>query len=187
MKEKIRQEILRLRNGFSREDLDEKDISIKKRLENLDEFRKAGTVLFYVSFESEVATHSLIREALVDKKNVIVPYIEEKEIFLSKIEDFIELETGKFGILEPKKKFIRKANLDDVNLIIVPGIVFDMHGHRVGFGGGYYDKLLCKTKALKIGMCYEFQIVNDVPVELHDIPVDIIVTEDRIIKGNQKK
>jgi 5-formyltetrahydrofolate cyclo-ligase len=182
MKKKLRKEYLQLRKGYEKQDLNNKNEIIKKNLEKLNEFKNAKTILFYISFENEVETHELIKDSLKKNKKVIVPYMEKKEIYLSKLKDFQELEKTTFGILEPKKQFIREFDIIDVDLIIVPGIAFDKQGHRIGFGEAYYDNLLKKSKAIKIGLAYEFQIIEEIPNETHDVPVDIIVTEKRILK-----
>ncbi|MBN2423156.1 5-formyltetrahydrofolate cyclo-ligase [Candidatus Woesearchaeota archaeon] len=182
MKKKLRKEYLQLRRGYKKENLDKKNKAVKENLESLEEVIKSKNILFYISFENEVETHDLIKDALKQNKKVIVPYIEKKEIYLSDLKDFNELEKGKFGILEPKKKFIRKADIHKVDLIIVPGVAFDKKGHRIGFGAAYYDKLLKKSKAIKIGLAYEFQIVDEIPKEAHDVAVDIIISEKQILR-----
>ncbi len=182
MKEKIRKELLGLRRGFERKDLEEMSSKVRKNLESMPEFRKARTIFFYVSLEDEVETHSLIKDSIKKGKKVIIPYLDEKEIFLSELKDFKELEKGRFGVLEPKKESIRKADISHADLIIVPGIAFTKQGHRLGFGKGYYDRLLVKSEALKAALCFSFQIIDEIPVEEHDIPVDVIVTEKEIIR-----
>ena len=84
-------------------------------------------------------------------------------------------------------KTLRKLDLRDISLVIIPGIAFDLKGHRIGFGLGYYDRLLKKTNCPKVGLAYEFQIIENVPgIEPNDVPVDIIVTEKRIINTQPK-
>ena len=101
---------------------------------------------------------------------------------LSKLSDFSHLEKNPIGILEPKKEHIAPFDISDVDIVVVPGIVFDMYGHRIGFGNGGYDLLLNDSKALKVGLAFSFQIFDRVPAEAHDVPVDIIVTEKEIIR-----
>jgi 5-formyltetrahydrofolate cyclo-ligase len=90
-----------------------------------------------------------------------------------------DMARGAYGILEPVS--IKKAEVSDIDLIIVPGIAFDINGGRCGFGKGYYDRLLCESKAKKIGLCYDFQLVREIETDEHDIPMDMIITERRII------
>ena len=160
------------------------NIEIKNKVLNLQEYINSNIVCFYVSFESEVQTHDLIKSSLESGKRIIVPYVDKKEIYLSELKNFNNLDLGKFGILAPKKEFVKPFDITNVEAIIIPGIVFDKLGHRIGFGGGYYDKLLRDSKAIKIALCYDFQLFEKIPYEEHDIPVDIIITEKQIIRVN---
>jgi 5-formyltetrahydrofolate cyclo-ligase len=182
MKDRLRREILALRKGFRGEDLKQHSTDIRKNLESLPEFKKAKRICFYISFENEPETHALIADSLKNGKTVIIPYVDRKEIFLSELKDFSELEKGKFGILEPAKKFIRPADVSGLDLIVMPGIVFDRKGHRIGFGEGYYDKLLARSNVKKVALAYDFQIVESIPAEVHDVPVDMIVTEKGVTR-----
>jgi len=184
MKADLRKAILAKRNLLTTQEIASKSLKIKKKLFNLVEFKEANFISFYISFRSEVKTHEMIKEALMLGKRIGVPIVEsEKKLSLSELKEFDnELEMGKFGILEPKFRYRREVNLEEVELVIVPGIVFDKNGNRIGYGGGYYDYLLSKMKGVSfIGLAYELQIVHQVPVEDYDIPVHKIITEDRII------
>jgi 5-formyltetrahydrofolate cyclo-ligase len=93
------------------------------------------------------------------------------------------LEVGAYNILEPRQDTIKEIPIESIDLILVPGVVFDIHGNRIGHGKGYYDRLLNDTQNIPhVGLAFGFQIVDAVPVEGHDLPVDIIVTEERIIE-----
>jgi len=183
MKEKLRKEIKEKRRKLSKEENRKKSKEIKEKLFGLKEYRDARVVLFYVSYNGEVFTHDMILESFY-KKNVIVPVSnkEDNTLILSRLKSWDELSIGSYRILEPRIEKIRKTNIKDIDLIIVPGVAFDIKGNRMGHGKGYYDKLLSEAKATTIGLSFEFQIVEKIPVEPHDIPVHKIVTEDRIIK-----
>ncbi len=181
MKAQIRDEILRKRNSLSEEERLNKSKKIKDNLLSLDEYKKAKNVMFFVSFGSEVHTHEMIKEALKNK-TVIVPKVINNQIEPSLIIDFDSLiPSGKFGILEPIEAMpIAYKNID---LILVAGIAFDKEGYRLGYGLGYYDKFLAKLpKALKIGLCFDFQVVEKLPREAHDVPVDMVVTDKEVIR-----
>ena len=182
MKEKLRKEIKEKRRKQTKEDNRKKSKEIKEKLFSLSEYKDAGTVLFYVSYDGEVNTWEMIKEALNDKK-VIVPIsnIEDETLSLSVLDSWDDLELGSYDILEPKKEYIRKIIVDKIDLIIVPGVAFDLSGNRMGHGKGYYDKLLEKTKAITVGLAFEFQLFENIPREPHDKPVDIIITEKQII------
>jgi len=91
--------------------------------------------------------------------------------------------------LTPKKEYVREISSEEIDVVLVPGLIFREDGFRIGYGGGYYDRFLRDAKSVvKIGLCYEMQIYEDIPVDIYDIPVDYIITEKRIIdcKSNRK-
>jgi len=184
----IRQEILKKRDTQTQQEIEEKSIKIKEKFFCLPEFRKAKTIMFYLSFKSEVETEEMIREALESKKRIAVPVVKKEQdvIYISEIKNYDnELRTGDYGILCPKKEFIREIPTGEVDLVIVPGVVFDERGYRIGYGKGFYDKFLCdvKDRIPTIALAFELQIVGEVPVDSHDIQMDKVITETRIIKG----
>jgi len=104
-----------------------------------------------------------------------------KHLDIHRVKSPDDLEPGSFSILEPKDT-IPPENPKIIQLALVPGVAFDYSGHRIGYGHGFFDRLLKKTNCYKIGIAYEFQIVKNVGGEIHDVPVDMIITEKRIIK-----
>ena len=183
MKEKIRKEIKEKREKITKEENRKKSKEIKGRLFGLPEYQDAETVLFYVSYDSEVFTHNIIKDAL-DDKIVAVPISNKKDntLSLSILESWDDLVEGSYGILEPRKDCIKEISIDEIDLIIVPGVGFDENGNRLGHGKGYYDRLLEKTKKVSVGLAFELQIVKNIPTDRNDVPVDMIITEERIIK-----
>lgn len=181
MKNKLKESILEKRNSLPKEEIIEKSRKIHDNLFNLEQYKKSKTVMFFVSFNSEVNTHEMIKDSLKNK-TVVVPKVVHHEIEPSIIIDFDNLVSSeKFGILEPIEAM--KIAYKNINLILVPGIVFDREGHRIGYGFGYYDKFLKKApKAFKIGLCFGFQVIDKIPREQHDVPVDMIVTEKEVIE-----
>ena len=181
MKNQLKESMLEKRNSLSKEEIFEKSAQIKKNLFSLEQYKKSKTIMFFVSFNSEVNTHSMIKDALKNK-TLVVPKVVQHEIEPSVIIDFDNLvESGSFGILEPID--LMKIAYKNINLVLVPGIAFDKEGHRIGYGFGYYDKFLAKVpKAVKIGLCFDFQVVDKIPLETHDVPVDFIVTEKRVVE-----
>ncbi|MBI4399828.1 5-formyltetrahydrofolate cyclo-ligase, partial [Candidatus Micrarchaeota archaeon] len=106
---------------------------------------------------------------------------DKKEIELSEIRSLEELAPGAYGILEPKKEFLRPAGYEEIQLVIVPGIAFDLKGNRIGYGLGYYDKLLPKLKCPKLALAFNFQVLPEIVEEKHDVKVDKIITETDVI------
>jgi 5-formyltetrahydrofolate cyclo-ligase len=127
---------------------------------------------------NEAETRQAIVASLPSKR-VLLPYVKGKDLEISEICSLQDVAPGKFKILEPKRK--ENAPISDVDLVIVPGVAFDGRGQRVGYGGGYYDRFLVKTRAPRVALAYENQIVASVPAEDHDQRVDKIVTEKRVI------
>lgn len=187
LKKDVRDKIKTLRDSQDKKELAEKSALIQARLLGTTEFRGADTILFYVGKCSEVKTEGMIKDALKQRKNVLVPITdkENRRLLLSELKDFDrELAPGEFGVLEPKKEYARIHGKEGVDLIIAPGIAFDSHGGRVGYGLGYYDSLLSEFSedVRKIGLAYEFQVVDNVPKTKYDRLMDKIITEERVIE-----
>lgn len=178
MKDKLRKELIKKRKQLSKKEVIEKSKQIKKRLFTMKEFQQASTILFYVSYDNEVYTHDMIKECISDKK-IAVPISDKKNrcLILSELDSWDDLESGSYGILEPRKEKIKEISIGKIDIIIVPGVGFDLNGHRIGHGKGYYDNLLKNSKALHIGLAYDWQIVRHIPIEEHDVLMDKIVTE----------
>ncbi|MEW6295292.1 MAG: 5-formyltetrahydrofolate cyclo-ligase [Candidatus Diapherotrites archaeon] len=187
MKKKLRKEFKAKRDLLSKEELIEKSNEIKKNLFELQEFRKAKTLFSYISFKSEVRTHELIKEALKKKKRVVIPITDFKKnkIFLSEIKNFEkELEPTLIGLFQPKKEFLRPVNAKELDLIIIPGIAFDEKGNRIGSGKGFFDKFLSELpkKIPVIALAFESQLTKEIPCECHDMKVEKIITEERVVE-----
>ena len=184
MKKEIRSTILKKRNSMLFSEVLEKSERIKEQVFHLDEFKEAKTILFYVSYENEVYTHEMIKEILEVKKQVVVPKTDmnKRTILCSSLTKWDDLLAGAYNILEPRQECLNEVSPESIDLIIMPGIAFDCQGNRIGHGMGYYDRLLKKKmNAHRLGLAFEFQIVENIPTEPHDIKVEKIVTEKRII------
>lgn len=184
MKNEIRISLLKKRRALSQEEVMKKSKEIQKLLFGMQEYKKAQKILYYISYDNEVNTHEMIKESVSQGKTVVVPKTDKKQhkLMLSELVCWDDLECGTYNILEPKKECIKEIHHEVIDLLIVPGVVFDFRGNRIGHGMGYYDKLLCHCICKpKIGLAFDFQIVDQVPIEKHDVRVDKIVTEKRII------
>jgi len=182
MKNELKDKILAQRESLEEPIVKELSGQVVKNLSLLDQYRKSRMVMYYVSFKKEVQTHRLVDDAFSMKK-VVVPKIVAgvigKEIVPSLILSMDQLVEGYAGILEPMEAL--KVNYKNIDLVIVPGVVFDIRGHRIGYRHGHYDKFLKNVpKAIKIGLAYDFQMVDEIPEEPHDIPMDFVVTEKRV-------
>lgn len=163
------------------------DTKIKLDLLNTDLYKKSKNIFIYIGFGSEINTKDIISCFFNDNKSVYVPKtnIETKEMNAVKIDSFENLVENRYGILEPNndEEILNKKDLD---LIILPGVAFDYDGGRVGYGGGYYDRYLesISKSITKVALVYDFQLLDKVPCEDHDIKADYIITEKRIIECN---
>jgi len=185
-KEEIRRNTLKKRLSLSSEDIREKSRQVFLNLAETVEYKSSQNIMFYAATRSEVQTEEMIKISIKMGKNVFVPIIlpECFNLVPSEIFDFdIELERGNKGILEPKKEYHRLFNPENIDLVIVPGITFDLDGNRIGRGFGYYDNFLRKVRpsAKIIALAFEMQIVKKIMTDRNDIPVHKIITEKRII------
>ncbi|MFA5577582.1 MAG: 5-formyltetrahydrofolate cyclo-ligase [Tissierellaceae bacterium] len=184
-KKDLRNEILRSRTQLTKEEIEKFSKLIEDRLYEMDYYKKANRIMSFVSAASEVHTHQLIKRSISIGKSMLVPFTihEPREMKASELFDFSELEVGYHNILAPKKEFHRFVEPSTIDLILVPGLAFAKNGYRVGYGGGYYDRFLSKIDkgVIKIGLAFDLQIVDQVPVDDFDIPVDLIITEERTI------
>jgi 5-formyltetrahydrofolate cyclo-ligase len=185
LKKTLRKEVLAARDGLLPEQRTAKSREIEERLFSLPEFKAAHVLMFFASFRSEVETGPMIRRALASGKRVILPKVRGKELALYEIHDFDrDVTPGAWGIPEPAAA--TTAQLGDIDLVIMPGAAFDERGNRVGYGAGFYDKLLPAFRKTTIALAFEAQIVPQVPADRHDVPVSMIVTEKRIITVQEK-
>ncbi|HLB25114.1 MAG TPA: 5-formyltetrahydrofolate cyclo-ligase [Nitrospirota bacterium] len=186
VKSSLRREILEKRNSLTPEERHVKSEAVAARLKGLPEYRDASVILFYVNFRSEVATRGLIGDALLTGKKTLVPKVDHKThtLRLFEITDIArDLECGYMGIYEPVEKFARAADPLEADLVVMPGVGFDEKGRRLGYGGGYYDRLVetLKPGAMLAALAFDVQVVGEIPSEGHDKKVDFIITETRVI------
>ncbi len=158
-----------------------KSALIKEKLFKLEEFRKAKRVMFYVSTDEEVATKEMIKETLKMGKKVCVPIIleEENRILASEIDESCVLREGPlYGIYQPEERSLRPVDKEGIDVVVVPGVAFDCCNVRLGRGRGYYDRFLkdFPDKTKTIGLAFDFQVVDKLPKDSHDIPVSKIIT-----------
>lgn len=147
-------------------------------------YLSCSQIFCYVSFNQEVITRDIISMALSQGKKVTVPKIVKDEMKFFFLESFEELEPGILGILEPVTDKEAIPLTTEQNLVIVPGIAFDYSRNRIGYGKGYYDRFFLKhnsVKMNKVALAYDFQILEQLPVDDYDEKVDQIITQSGII------
>lgn len=186
LKKTLRKKALAARDGLFPGQRAAKSREIEGRLFSLPEFKSARVVLFFASFQSEVDTIPMIRRALASGKRVVLPKVEGKELELFEIRNIdSDVSPGAWGIPEPRGS--APVKLDELDIIIVPGAAFDERGNRLGYGAGFYDKLLSNFTKLSVALAFEEQIVPKVPADPHDVPVRKIITEKRVIHSGLKR
>lgn len=186
----IRKEVLSRRDSISEDVRKVKDKEIQERLLALPEFMASHKILLYASFRSEVNTFDLLEYCIAHDKAAVLPRVDKQnnELKIYEIKDTEELVKGCFGIPEPNVSEDRRMNVEHMDLILVPGAAFDEQCNRLGYGKGFYDKLLSRVRGQGsmvkgvIALAYEEQVVESIPSELHDIKMDKIITDKRIIE-----
>ncbi|MDO8282953.1 MAG: 5-formyltetrahydrofolate cyclo-ligase [Thermodesulfovibrionia bacterium] len=191
MKKIIREDLLNKRNSIDPDEKKAKERSIEKKLFELEDFKKSECILLYASFRSEVDTMNYLQDVIHLKKKLILPLVEHdnRGLKLFEVRDVSELIPGYMGIQEPGILKDREVSLKEIDLVVIPGTGFDTKGNRLGYGGGYYDRLLSyESKMLSkaehiitVALAFEEQIGDRIPAEPHDIKVDIIITDKRVI------
>lgn len=184
-KKELRKRILNFRNSMTMEDVINKSSIIMNKLTDLHEYKNSKTVFVYMSFGNEVVTYELIKRMISENKRVVIPYTDTKNtvIIPSELRNMEEdLVLSSFGYYEPVYDKIKVVEPEEFDLIVTPGVVFDKQLNRVGFGKGYYDRILIRkrkdTKA--VAVAYDFQVLGQVPSEKHDVKMDMIITEENI-------
>lgn len=185
-KKNLRKEMFTQRNALSHEQIKRISNRIFDQLYSLPIYSKATAIMSYVSIEKEIFNHDFIKKAMNDGKKIYIPVTKPatRKLVLSQLIDFNrDLEKGHWGLLEPKKGTFRPQSNEILDLILVPGLAFTETGHRLGYGGGYYDGFLSTLKkpVTTIALAFKFQIVESLPIEPHDVPVDYILTDKKLI------
>lgn len=183
----IRKQMLGLRNAMSLCECEEKSASIIQKVLALAKVKQAKYVLCYADYKSEVITKKLMKDFLEMGKELYLPKVSGEEMDFYRITTLDELEEGYKGIPEPSVKckeiFTKERFMENEEnvVMLLPGAAFSEKGGRIGYGKGYYDRYLMRIPCKeRIALCYECQIVEEIPVDKHDIPVTAIVTEEMV-------
>lgn len=178
-KRALRAHIKDCRAEFSAEQLAEMSARAMARIEGLEAFRKASTVALYWSLAGETSTHDLVRKYAATKR-IVLPVVDGETMHFAEVAaDCSNLTSGAFGVMEPRES--TECPPDEIELMIVPGVAFDCRGGRMGHGKGYYDKYFEHYNGLKIGVCFDFQMVGEVPCEPFDVRMNAVLTEKEYI------
>jgi 5-formyltetrahydrofolate cyclo-ligase len=169
--------MLNMRNKLNSPEVAKRSKAIQEFVINAEEFQQAKVVGAYFAIGSEVMTDLIIGRAKILNKKIALPRVEEDKIAFYELPLTNTLVKGKFGIMEPPPY----KPMNKMDILVVPGIAFDKNGNRLGYGKGFYDRLLAdKRTKFSIGLAYSFQLVEILPYDLYDKRLDAIASEDGI-------
>ena len=176
-KKELRKIIKDRKRQYSSSQLEELSLSVLSRLADQESFRKAKIILMYYSLPDEVNTHTFIDEMTALGKTVLLPVVKDSEnMEIREYSGRKDLTEGSFHILEPTGKLFPPERYGEIEVGVIPGMSFDVKGNRLGRGKGYYDRFLKKVPTMfKIGICFDFQKINTIPIEETDIRMDYIL------------
>ena len=168
--------MLERRNRLNPQEISKRSKSIQEFVINSNEFQPAKVVGTYFAFGSEVTTELIIERAKILGKKIALPRVEEDRITFYELSSTKSLIRGRFGIMEP----LPYGKMSEIDILVVPGIAFDKKGNRLGYGKGFYDRLLLTKRTFSIGLAYSFQLLENLPHDLYDKRLDAIASEDGI-------
>ncbi|HHY73014.1 MAG TPA: 5-formyltetrahydrofolate cyclo-ligase [Bacillus bacterium] len=156
---------------------------IAVHLYNLHDWVEADTIGITISRSREVDTRAIIEKGWGLGKRIVVPKCEPETrgMTFRVLQSFEQLEVVYYGLEEPKEAETKAISLNEIDLLIVPGLVYNKTGYRVGFGGGYYDRFLSNYNGRTAALAFEVQLVEELPIEPHDMPVDSIITNEQVV------
>lgn len=191
-KNMLREEYRAKRRALSREEQTLRDEKIARCLLSSMSYRSAGVLLLYASTEEEIATERIARQALADGKKIAYPrcHVEERQMVFHLVDDPAMLAPGSYDLSEPDETlpvydYENRSDTDHA-IALIPGVVFDRAGFRVGYGKGYYDRFLRGFGGVRIGLVYADHILKEVPRGRFDMNVDVLITEKGVTAANAK-
>lgn len=182
-KARLRKQLLDARDSLSLDFINITSKQIQDNLRKVEFFRNAKSIGTHYSIGSEVKTHDLLQELLKSGKEVSLPKVVKKDLVFKKINSLSDLEQGNFSVMEPKDYC---EDVKKIEVIIIPAIALTREGHRLGYGFGYYDRYLAGKKSKTIALSYSKQIIKSFPHSDHDVRIDCIITEDKVIMSKGK-
>ncbi|MFQ5509797.1 MAG: 5-formyltetrahydrofolate cyclo-ligase [Leptospirillia bacterium] len=181
-KDTLRRRIRNWRDGLTAPERTALSEEVEARIATLPEFLRAETVLTYAHFGSEVQTSGLRARTMLLGKRLVLPRVEGDGLALYRITNPLhDMQPGVWDIPEPVDG-LTPVSPEEVGILLLPGVAFDPSGGRLGYGRGYFDRVLAKTSGLKVGLGFDGQVVDQVPTEAHDVAMDLVVTPTRIIR-----
>ena len=188
-KKLLRSQIRKALQTIDPEQFQLSSLHIKEKFFREPSIIEGNTIAITISNKQEIDTKEIIENLWKLKKKVVVPKCNpvDRTMNFYEIENFHQLENVYMDLQEPKPESTRLVHPESIDCIIVPGIVFDNKGYRIGYGGGYYDRYLTKVNGKSIALAFNTQITENVPAESYDIPVDVIITETKRIDCTENR
>lgn len=172
-KQELRKSIREQKRAMSIEDIERRSARLMELFTESDVYRNARSLYGYLPYNQEVRTVPILEKAIADGKQVAVPKVYGDEMKFIVMHDLSQVEKGYSGIPEPTAD--GPLACDPTALVLMPGLAFDPEGHRIGYGGGFYDKFLASEPGhTTVALCYDFQMLEHLETEEHDIPVDAV-------------
>lgn len=183
-KRALRAATLARRRELTPQQVSAHSLALQQRFLALPEFQRAAVLAVYAPIHNEVETEVVANEVLSAGKRLLYPAVQGDEMQFRRVADLSELVPGRFGIPEPAGEPLNPGAAD---LIVVPGVAFDFFGRRIGYGKGFYDRALhpLEGRGKLVGFCYDFQLFEVIVGEPHDVAMDVIVTELRVVRVNK--
>ena len=180
-KKSLRAEYKAVRDSIDADIRKNQDAIIFQKVIELKEYKRANTIFVYVSFGSEVETKRFIERIISDGKYAVIPKCDTKShtMHTFKIDSLSQLKKGAYGIEEPCEDCVEVLK-EHIDLVVVPGLCFDLKGNRLGYGGGYYDRFLADFKGFTVGLSYNECIADIVPADEYDCRLDLIISADGV-------
>ena len=180
-KKELRALVREKKRAMTAGEIEEKSRLLGEKFRESDAYQKAKTIYGYLPYNQEVRTVAILAQALADGKQVAVPKVYGEDMKFILLPDLTRVSKGYAGIPEPIDD--GPVATDTQALVLMPGLVFDKAGHRIGYGGGYYDRFMAREPGHEtLGLAYDFQVISRLPVEEYDLPVGRILTTSGLVK-----
>lgn len=180
-KRSIREDLLARRRHCSVETCLGLSLEIQAKFVDSELFRNAASLALYSAVHNEVLTEEIARQAAALGKTLLYPRVAAAGLEFVAVASVDQLRPGTFGVLEPQGADVRPVA--EVDVLIVPGVAFDLRGHRLGYGKGYYDRALSSSleRTVRVGLAYDFQVLDVLPIDEHDQTISVVMTESRTV------
>lgn len=178
-KKQLRKDVIATINQMPTSEYEQSSLAIADRLLKEPSIINGKTIAITISRKTEVDTENIIERLWALGKTVVVPkcHPADRSMTFHKIENFEQLEIVYMDLKEPIESQTEYIEANEIDIIIVPGVVYDRKGYRIGYGGGYYDRFLTQHTGVRISLAFQCQLIDCVPKESHDVPVHLIITE----------